>query len=864
MPLSLRTRLFAHLETWRPYTAFYVGLVGLAGAQLADPGAGFGRSLAAWAIPTLGWIGGLYGGDYFDRKLDAEAKPHRPIPSGRMPAGVALAGLICCSAAGAVLSLLLNWRTVLLVAAALVVGIAYSTVFKGRGLSGNLVRGSMTAFAFLYGAMMTQHLPPARLLPLALLFLLHDTASNLVGAVRDIDGDRDGGYQTYAVRHGVAGSVRVITVLLALAYALALAAPAILHRGWSSAFATALLIAAASAVWAIRPLVRLDGPARRPAYQAHAVLVLTRILLAGAFAVWTLGAPAGAPIVLAALAATSISQRLLRERHEFSTGSAAGQPEDRLTGEQVTEFVDRQLAVLAEDPSALAGLAGWHRVIDIRLSEPELRLRLLCRDGRLSRVDPDLPSTEAALGISTTGRVFGDIFLRNTSNPRRAYLSRQLSMQAPAADMIRLNQLFNRFRSLTGQAAVAGQLNVTDRPSEPYEAGTEAALESTVVISDTTLRDGEQMPGVVFAPAEKRRLARMLDELGIPLIEAGFPAVSGEEAETIRSIVDDRAADGRALIQVIARPIERDIDAALGTGAHSIAIFIGTSPSHLRSKLRMTVDEVQLAVDGAVQRAKRAGRQVVFAAEDATRTEPEVLRRICLAAAEAGADALGIADTVGIANPVSMAALVRRLAAEVPLPLAVHCHNDLGLATANSLAGVLAGASGVQCSVLGIGERAGNAPLEQVVLALQASLGYDTGLDTTRLQPLADYVADLIGVTIPPFQPVVGGHAFTHESGLHLDGITQDPGTYEPYRPEVLGRQRRIVLGKHSGVSAVLAVAEAAGIELDSGQARQVLSAIKESAQAKQFRPVPDAEQLVLRFAPLSVGYAGTASKTDQ
>jgi len=861
MPLSLRTRLFAHLETWRPYTACYVGLVGLAGAQLADPSAGFGRSLAAWGIPTLGWIGGLYGGDYFDRRLDAEAKPHRPIPSGRMPAGAALAGLIVCSAAGAVLSLLLNWRTVLLVLAALVVGIAYSTVFKGRGLSGNLVRGSMTAFAFLYGAMMTDQLPPARLLPLALVFLLHDTASNLVGAVRDIDGDSRGGYQTYAVRHGVARSVRVIAALLALAYALALAGPATIHRNWSTAFATELLIAGASAAWAIVPLFQLTGPARRPAYQAHAVLVMTRILLAGAFVVWTLGAPVGVPIVAAALAATWISQRLLRERHEF----AANRPADQLSAEQVTEFVDRQLAVLAEDPSALAALAGWNRAIDIRLSEPELRLRLVCQDGRLHRADADQPSAEPELRISTTGRVFGDIFLYHRSNPRRAYLSRQLSMHAPAADMIRLNQLFNRFRTLTEPAAATS----TPRPADPADRpvaldGGPAEFRATVVISDTTLRDGEQMPGVVFSPAEKRRLARLLDELGIPLIEAGFPAVSAEEAEAIRSIVEDRAVDGRALIQVISRPVDRDIDAALSTGAHSIAVFIGTSPSHLQSKLRMTVDEVQLAVDAAVRRAKRAGRQVVFAAEDATRTDPEVLRRICLAAAEAGADALGIADTVGIANPVSMTALVRRLAAEVPLPLAVHCHNDLGLATANSLAGVLAGASGVQCSVLGIGERAGNAPLEQVVLALQASLGYDTGLDTTRLQPLADYVADLVGVSIPPFQPVVGGHAFTHESGLHLDGITQDPSTYEPYRPEILGRQRQIVLGKHSGVSAVLAVAEAAGIELDSAQARQVLAAIKESAQAKQFRPVLDAEQLVLRFAPLPVGYAGAASKTDQ
>jgi isopropylmalate/homocitrate/citramalate synthase/4-hydroxybenzoate polyprenyltransferase len=847
---GLRSRLFAHLETWRPYTAFYVGLVGMAGAELANPDARASRVLAAWAIPTLGWLAGLYGGDYFDRALDAEAKPHRPIPSGRMPAWVALAAMIGCSLIGAVLSLVLNWRTVLLVVAALVVGILYSTVFKGRGLSGNLVRGSMTAFAFLYGTMMVGHLPPSRVLPIALVFLAHDTASNLVGAVRDIEGDRAGGYRTFAVQHPVSTSLRVISFLLCLAYGLALATPAILSRSWSTGFVIGLILAVATAVWALAPLFQVRGPVRRPAYRAHAVLVFTRILLAGSLLVWTLGVAVAVPIVIAALAATWISQRLLRERHEFS---GSRQPE--LTEAAVLAFVDGQLGLLADDPSALSSLAGWNRVIDVRLSEPALELRLVSDGGRLTRVEADHPQTAPVLTITTTGRVFQDIFLLHKSNPRRAYLSRQLSMQASAADMIRLNQLFNRFRTITGADATTPgerrtELALVSEVSEVSAEGDPAlTVVGTVVISDTTLRDGEQMPGVVFSPGEKLQLARLLDELGIPLIEAGFPAVSADEAGAIRAIVEDRAAAGRALIQVIARPVDTDIDAAISTGAHSIAIFIGTSDSHLRTKLRMSVDDARRAVDSSVRRAKRAGRQVVFAAEDATRSDPDVLRSICLAAAEAGADALGVADTVGIANPASIAALVRRLSAEVPLPLAVHCHNDLGLATANSLASVLAGASGIQCSVLGIGERAGNAPLEQVVLALQASLGHDSGLDTTKLQALAEYVAGLVGVSIAPFQPVVGGHAFTHESGLHLDGIVQDPSTYEPYLPELLGRQRRIVLGKHSGVSAVLAVAEAAGIELDKAQARTVLSGIKQLAQDKQF-PALDAVQMVRRFAP--------------
>jgi isopropylmalate/homocitrate/citramalate synthase/4-hydroxybenzoate polyprenyltransferase len=820
--MPVKRALFAHLETWRPYTAFYVGLVGLAGAALSTPDAPAGRLLAAWAIPTLGWLAGLYGGDYFDRHLDAEAKPHRPIPSGRLGAKTAFAMFAGCAVAGGLSSLLLNWRTVVLVVAACAVGVAYSTVFKARGLSGNLVRGSMTAFAFWYGSMMVADLPPLRVLPIALVFLLHDTASNLVGTVRDIDGDREGGYVTFAVRRGATVATRVVALFLAGAYALSLAAPTVLGRPVTTAFAASLLLAAVSAVWAIAPM--LTGEAtRRIAYQAHAVLVFTRILLAGAFATWTLGAPA-ALITIAALAATWISQKLLRERHEF-----AAQAE--LTADDVVGFVDAQLARLGEQP----GLAGWQRVIDVRLSDPEVHVRLLAEDGRITRIDT--PSDHLVLSITTTGKVFRDIFLLGRNNPRRAYLTRQLTMSASAGDMIRLNQLFNTFRGKP----------VT---TEPREQRLEPALPGVVVISDTTLRDGEQMPGVVFSPAEKREVARRLGAAGIPLIEAGFPAVSEEEAAAIRSIVDD---GGDALVQVIARPVDRDVDAAVATGAHSIAVFIGTSPSHLQAKLRMTLDEVLVAVDRAVRRAKRAGRQVVFAAEDATRTEIDVLLKVFRAAAEAGADTLGIADTVGIANPASMAELVRDVTEGCPLPVAVHCHNDLGLATANSLAGVLAGASGVQCSVLGIGERAGNAPLEQVVLALHASLGHDSGLDLGALHPLAEFVSGLIAVPIAPYQPVAGANAFTHESGLHLDGITQDPGTYEPYAPELVGRDRRIVLGKHSGVSSVLAVAESAGIALDGDQARSVLSAIKKSAQAKEFNPPLDAAAMVARFAPVPV-----------
>ncbi|NGO10411.1 UbiA family prenyltransferase [Streptomyces sp. HC44] len=884
----VRTVLFAHLETWRPYTAFYIGLVGLAGAVLADQHPSPGRYLAAWATPTLGWLGGLYGGDYFDRHLDAEAKPQRPIPSGRMSANTALCCFVSCTVAGGLLSLALNWRTVLLVLVALAAGVSYSTVFKARGLSGNIVRGGMTALAFLYGAMMVTDYPPARLLPLALVFWLHDAASNLVGTVRDIEGDRKGGYLTFAVNHGSSAATRVAALLLTGAYALALAAPAILGRPWRTGFAVLLVSAAASAAFAVGPLFRLAGETRRPAYHAHEVLVFTRILLAGAFVVWTLGEGVGPVLVIAAMGATWVSQRLLRERYEFgaappSTAGSAAPAGAALSPEAVQDFVRRQLAVLNSQEGALSGLAGWERLIDIRLREPEVRVRLATANGRVTLLDPDAsPPAARVVSVSTTGEVFRDIFLLRRSNPRRAYLTRRLTMEASAADMMRLNQLFNSFRQLSvpspsGPSPSGGisgapredaprqdapRQNATRRNAtrqgapqldapqldapQPAVADAETGFPDTVVISDTTLRDGEQMPGVVFSPAQKREIARRLGSLGIPLIEAGFPVVSAEEAAAIRAVVDD---GGDALVQVIARPVDRDVDAAIETGAHSIAVFIGTSESHLSGKLRMTPDEVLIAVDLAVRRAKRAGRQVVFAAEDATRTDIEMLVRVCLAAADAGADSLGLADTVGIAHPMSMAAMVRTVAARCPLPIAVHCHNDLGLATANSLAGVAAGASGVQCSVLGIGERAGNAPLEQVVMALGAALGHDTGLDLKALHPLAEYVSGLIKVPVPPYQPVVGTHAFTHESGLHLDGISQDPQTYEPYRPELVGRTRRIVLGKHSGLSAVRAVADSLGLELDAEQARATLAAIKKAAQEGELDPASDAAHTVRRFA---------------
>ncbi|SMD04970.1 UbiA family prenyltransferase [Kibdelosporangium aridum] len=804
--MRLKQIVFAHVETWRPYTACYVGLVGLAGAALTDPHASTLRLLCAWAVPTVGWLAGLYGGDYFDRKLDATAKPHRPIPSGRMRAGTALAMLIGLTAAGGVIGLAVNWRTIGLVLIALLLGIAYSAFFKGRGLAGNAVRGLISAFACLFGAMTVADLPPVTVLPLAAAFWLHDTGSNLVGALRDVDGDRAGGYETLPVRRGMAVGARVATSAILVAYLFAVLQVVVSTEVTAAAFVV-FALAVVTAMAAIVPLWT-DEVTRLRAYRAHTVLVIERVLLAGAFVTLGFGFAVGIPVTALALCCASVSQRVLRARHELTGEERA----ETVGADTVLAFVDSQVAELAARPAGLRALTGWERLIEVRLSEPDLVIVLSTAGGtvrRLTGVEPELPR----LTITTTGAVFAAIFLHGTSNPRRAYLTRALRMQAPPRDMMLLNQLFNEFRGHTGR--------VTTAPREPLPTG---ELPERVVISDTTLRDGEQMPGVAFSPAQKLDLARQLVALGIPLIEVGFPVVSEEESAAIRAIVD---ADLDAVIQVIARPADADVDAALHAGAHSVAVFIGTSESHLRHKLRIDVDELKRRVDRAVRRVKAAGRQAVFAAEDATRTDPDVLVAVYDAAAEAGADALGLADTAGVAQPWTMRELVEKVGASCPLPLAVHCHNDLGLATANSLAGLLGGASGVQCSVLGIGERAGNAPLEQVVMALEAAMGHSTGLELPLLEPLARHVAGLIGGRVPPYAPVVGAHAFVHESGLHVDGISRDPSTYEPYSPELVGRQRQIVLGKHSGRSAVVAVAAECGLTVDTADVDAVLAEIK-------------------------------------
>ncbi|MER6142330.1 UbiA family prenyltransferase [Streptomyces sparsogenes] len=322
-PLS--TRLLAHLQTWRPYTLWYPGLVGLAGAALAggDPPA---RWLAvAWAAPTLGWVAGHYLGDWFDRRLDAISKPQRPIPSGRLsPRAAVAAGLVCATAMTG-LALWANWRSVAVAAAAAAGIVAYSRVLKGRGLSGNVMRGALTALALLFGAMAVQAWPPWHALPFALAFWAHDTASNLVGTVRDVDGDREGGYATLPVRRGVRRAAHTAAALYLAALATAAVALAATPSSASPpdgpAGAAVLLAAAAGCGGcAFAPLLRSPGRITAPrALRAHQVLVAERLVLAAAVLATGAGTAPALAVLVPCLAVSVVTQARMRAAYEFPT-----------------------------------------------------------------------------------------------------------------------------------------------------------------------------------------------------------------------------------------------------------------------------------------------------------------------------------------------------------------------------------------------------------------------------------------------------------------------------------------------------------------------------------------------------------------
>ena len=327
-----------------------------------------------------------------------------------------------------------------------------------------------------------------------------------------------------------------------------------------------------------------------------------------------------------------------------------------------------------------------------------------------------------------------------------------------------------------------------------------------VVIFDTTLRDGEQACGCSMTVPEKLRMAAILAEVGVDIMEAGFPTASEGDREAVARIAREvRGPVIAALARAKAEDLECAARALEGAVRPRIHTFISTSPLHRLHKLRMEKDQVLEAAVQAVRRARELVEDVEFSAEDATRTEPDFLCEVMAAVAEAGASTVNVPDTVGYMVPEEFGALVDRVVRSVGprTVVSVHCHNDLGLATANSLAGVQAGARQVECTLNGIGERAGNAAMEEVVMALKVRedrLGLCTGLNTPHLFPASQALSQCIGFAPQPNKAIVGRNAFAHEAGIHQDGVLKERTTYEIMDPRDVGvPESRLILGKHSG-----------------------------------------------------------------
>lgn len=362
-------------------------------------------------------------------------------------------------------------------------------------------------------------------------------------------------------------------------------------------------------------------------------------------------------------------------------------------------------------------------------------------------------------------------------------------------------------------------------------------------IFDTTLRDGEQSPGASMNLEEKLTIASALSDLGVDIIEAGFPIASPGDFEAVEQIAKSIRGP---VICGLARCSDQDIDRAWEALKHShsprIHVFLATSAIHREFKLKMTADEIVLRAVAGVKRAKRVCDDIEFSPEDAARTEPDFLCRVVEAVIQAGATTVNIPDTVGYATPAHMGRVIHTLKNRVPnidkAIISIHCHNDLGLAVANSLAAVENGARQVECTINGIGERAGNCSLEEIVMALRTRndhYGFQTNIVTKRLVPVSRLVSSTTGLEVQRNKAIVGRNAFAHEAGIHQDGMLKEPSTYEIMRPEDVGLVKTdLVLGKHSGRAALFDRAKQLGFDLTGEQLQSVFEEFKRVADRKK------------------------------
>ena len=364
-----------------------------------------------------------------------------------------------------------------------------------------------------------------------------------------------------------------------------------------------------------------------------------------------------------------------------------------------------------------------------------------------------------------------------------------------------------------------------------------------VRIFDTTLRDGEQAPGFSMNTAEKLQLARRLESLGVDVIEAGFPIASQGDFEAVREVAREIK---HSTVAGLARARREDIDAALGALERAarprVHVFLATSDLHLKHKLRISRTEALESIGKMVEYAKGHCPEVEFSAEDASRSDVEFLGQAFSVAADAGATILNAPDTVGYATPEEYGGMFRALGSKVSgrsgVIWSAHCHNDLGLAVANSLAAVKAGARQVECTINGIGERAGNAAMEEIAVALAVRPDrYETGtrLRLNELYATSRLLSEITGISVPPNKAVVGANAFAHEAGIHQDGILKNPLTYQVISPEAVGvPAHRLVLGKHSGRNALRARLAELGVIISEDELRECYRQVMALADAKK------------------------------
>jgi len=371
-----------------------------------------------------------------------------------------------------------------------------------------------------------------------------------------------------------------------------------------------------------------------------------------------------------------------------------------------------------------------------------------------------------------------------------------------------------------------------------------SAKPNQIRIFDTTLRDGEQSPGVSLTFEDKIEIARQLNLLGVDSIEAGFPASSDGETKVVKEIAGS-GFDTEVI--ALSRANRHDVDAALSCDVDAIHVFIPTSPVQMKYAVNMTPEQVLSATTDSIEYVKKHGLVCEFSPMDATRTKAAFLKKVCETAENAGMDRLNVPDTVGIMIPRTMHDLIEDLRTVVKVPISVHCHDDFGMAVANSLSAVEAGATQVHATINGLGERAGNASLEEVVMALHMIYKLKTRVNSRLLYSTSRMVATLTGIQVQANKAIVGENAFAHESGIHTRGVTVKPLTFEPIRPELVGRTRKLVAGKLAGTRGVKAELEEVGIHPTDGQLKEIVQRVKDLGDKGKM--VTDADLLALTSA---------------